>query len=480
MSCNGKGVKAIAAAALLACATLTRAADPRTDADAPAQTGTAARPVLVGTPPPGRRPFMNMLNDYGLAEPLERNGIDVYGFIEGSTTYAPKDPNRDHEAGVTTVDGHTYTRRDPRHRIQNRMFDHHHGLPAINRFDLFVQNTVDYNKPDFDVGFLVETQYGTDAAMMKSNGLFDFDYGPYRRGHADPEYQFDLTQAYVDLAVPLGPGFRVRAGKFLTLLGYESCDPTTRTSIQFYSRSWLLAFGLPMYQTGVIGTVDVGDSITVNAGVTRGWEQALADNNNALDFLGSVNWVVNDQLSAYFAASVGPQQPGNTNDWRTVLEAILYYTPDPRGRWTFALDTLYGFEDNEVTEWLNASTDDQLPVGSTSWAAVAAFAAYRLSDTMALKARVEWFYDQDGTRFRVPSDNATFTAAIMSNPYMPLGRSYNQVEFTLGMDIVPFPHDAPTLLVRPEARIDVANEDIYVGGKEDYQITLSVDVLYKF
>ena len=56
---------------------------------------------------------------------------------------------------------------------------------------------------NWDVGGLIETQYGIDAAMMHSNGLFDYDYGAYRN-HADPEYQFDLTQLYLDVAVPVG------------------------------------------------------------------------------------------------------------------------------------------------------------------------------------------------------------------------------------------------------------------------------------
>ena len=41
--------------------------------------------------------------------------------------------------------------------------------------------------------------------MMHSNGLFDYDFGPYRN-HAEPEYQFDLTEAFVDLAMPFGNG----------------------------------------------------------------------------------------------------------------------------------------------------------------------------------------------------------------------------------------------------------------------------------
>src|SRR5580765_6400370 len=35
-----------------------------------------------------RRPFMRMLDHFGLAQPLDDMGIDIYGFIQGSYTYS--------------------------------------------------------------------------------------------------------------------------------------------------------------------------------------------------------------------------------------------------------------------------------------------------------------------------------------------------------------------------------------------------------
>jgi hypothetical protein len=452
----------------------------------------AISPQYLATTGSARRPFMRLLDHYGLAQPLDDMGIDIYGFIQGSYTYSFSDPHRDDPTGP-----------DPaRHRIQGRMFDHHANRLALNRFDVFVQRAVDYRANKWDVGFLVESQYGTDAAMMHSNGLFDYDYGPYRN-HAEPEYQFDLTEAFIDLVMPFGNGIRIRAGKFATLVGYESCDPTTRTSIQFYSRTFILTMGIPMYQTGVIGTYDITDRLTVNAGFTRGWDQSFEDVNSSIDFLGSVNYVVSDELTVYGALSVGPQQPNNDDDWRTLLNGTIYYTPDRNGPWVFALDSIVAWEANDVGGGGDhfpfgktkappgagyAQDFDEQPVGDTYWFGIAGFAAYKINSQLVAKARAEWFYDADGTRWRIapndphpaPGQTSTYLAGPMNDPFVAVGHSVSAAEFTVGLDWIPFPNDAKELLIRPEVRLDIADKDVFVNGDRSYQVTAAVDVIYKF
>ena len=63
----------------------------------------------------------------------------------------------------------------------------------------------------------------------------------------NPEYQFDITQAYIDVNVPMGNGLIIRTGKFVSLMGYETIDPRGNP---FYSHSYL--FSAP---TSVVGDV---------------------------------------------------------------------------------------------------------------------------------------------------------------------------------------------------------------------------------
>lgn len=420
-----------------------------------------------------RRPLMSLLDRWGWAQPLDDAGIDVFGFIEASYTYNLTNPRTDDPLGPTPAQD----------RIMGRMYDHHHNSLDLNRFDLFIQRGVNYTAGEWDVGFMVEMQYGIDAAMMHSNGLFDYDWPGYD-SHADPEYQFDLTQAYVDVAVPVGNGLRVRTGKFVTLIGYESCDPTTRSAVQFYSRSFLLTLGMPMYHTGVVATYDFSERMSVNAGFTRGWEQSLEDNNDAIDFLGSMNYAVSDTMTVYLATSIGPQQPDNNGDWRYLLEATVEFKPSAASPWTFALDSLIAFEDNQVDDFLDQAVTpdsaDATPAGETWWGGIGGWAAYKINPNLVAKGRAEWFHDEDGTRWRIPDDHVSFTAAPMSDPWVEIGTRVNAFSFTAGLDWVPFPTDAPQLLIRPELRLDLADQQIFDNGETNTQLTAALDVLFRF
>src|SRR5206468_3399907 len=129
------------------------------------------------------------------------------------------------------------------------------------------ERTVDPSKGKFDVGGRVEWIYGKDADFIHSNGLFDWYNGP-----ESPEDQFDLTQAYVDLAIPVGRGLKVRAGKMVTHMGFETINPTTNP---LYSHSYLFGYAIPFTHTGVMAFYTLSDSVSVMGGFSRGWEQSL-------------------------------------------------------------------------------------------------------------------------------------------------------------------------------------------------------------
>ena len=72
----------------------------------------------------------------------------------------------------------------------------------------------------FDWGFGIDMMYGSDARLIHANGLNGYN------SFTHPINQFDLTQAYIDIVVPVGTGLRVRMGKFVNLVGYEAITPT--------------------------------------------------------------------------------------------------------------------------------------------------------------------------------------------------------------------------------------------------------------
>src|SRR5205814_3292716 len=111
-----------------------------------------------------------------------------------------------------------------------------------------------------------------------------------------PDEQFDLTQAYVQVNLPIGNGLLLTGGKFVTLLGYEVINPT---GDPLYSHSYLFGFAIPFTHTGVLAAYPITDKLTVTAGITRGWEQALKDNNDSIDGIGQIKWVASDKLTLF-------------------------------------------------------------------------------------------------------------------------------------------------------------------------------------
>ena len=97
----------------------------------------------------------------------------------------------------------------------------------------------------FDVGGMIELyMYGSDAARIHSRGLGyngsdssddNNPVDPLAVANLHPIWQFDISQAYVDVNLPVGNGLQVRVGKFVTLMGYEAIDPRGNP---FYSHSY--------------------------------------------------------------------------------------------------------------------------------------------------------------------------------------------------------------------------------------------------
>jgi hypothetical protein len=369
----------------------------------------------------GRRPIMSLLDAAGLAQPLDAAKIDVYGYVEGSYTYNLDAPRSN----------------------QNpfRLFDFEHNKPLLNQLDLSIERRANYRgAKDWDFGFLVQMIYGADAGLIHSNGLFDYYDGPRR-----PENQLDLTQAYFDIIVPVGTGLRVRVGKFVNLVGYEAIDPTVGGVIDFYSRSFVFGSGYPFTHTGVLGTYDLTRDVTVTAGVTRGDDQSVRDNNGAVSFLGSVNWVINKQLALYVSNSTGPEQPKDNSHYRSTSDATLYYTASDR------LDVA-------LTGYFLYDAAGSVNGGPGKLYDVAALAAYRINEYLTAKGRAEWMHDHDGVRLPMRTDLYGLTA---------------------GVTITPLPHDklGSNLKLRPEIRYDFSGDNVFNG--KDHQVTVAIDAVMR-
>jgi hypothetical protein len=393
-----------------------------------------ATPPPVATP--ASAPLMMALGKVGLAEPLNKAGINFYGYVEGGYMHDFTAPS--------SHDGPTYIG-----------FNNFKNTVILDKISLNLERTVDPTKKQFDVGFRAEGIYGADAAFIHSNGMADSQTG---------RYQWDPLQAYVDVTLP-GLPMRLRVGKWIELAGFEQFSANIYGAFgdparALYSYSYQFLYAEPGTQTGALLTYVLNPQWTFDAGFTRGWNQSTRDANDALDFLGRVTFAPTDKTTVIFVMTEGPEfptgvgrnlPPGDNSNYWTALDLVVTH------KVTDKLSLGLGF-DYVVTPNIPG-----LPEGTKQWGGVAQYVSYAIDPRFTLNTRLEWYKD---------AANGFSTGAPVSADYYAA---------TVGVAIKPFPnHNVFShLLIRPEVRYDYSDQPVYGTGDHN-QFTFSVDALFTF
>jgi hypothetical protein len=307
----------------------------------------------------------------------------------------------------------------------------------LDQLDLAFQRTI-VDPSKFDIGFMVEAFYGRDAVYTHSDGILD---NGNKHGDTSPDDDLDLEQAYVQVSVPLGTGLEFTAGKFDTLLGSEVINPSGNA---LYTHSYQFSYGIPFTQTGILAAYNLTSALKLTAGITRGWNQSTDDNNSAIDFLGEAAWTINSAWSATVNLSEGPQSTGDDHDYWTVVEGIVSWQVSDQLK--VAADLLYG-DASSIAQWYGA----------------AAYASYTLNKYAALNLRGEFYHDGRG-----------FTTGVGVT-------DTNYMEGTVGVAITPTAdiNLLQTLTIRPEVRVDTADQGVF-DGRKFTQLTVGLDAYLKF
>lgn len=377
-------------------------------------------PALNATRPA----LMSALDAAGIGRNLDDLRINLYGWVEGSYTYNFDNPAKSLNLG--------------------RVFDINDNRLQLNQVNLNVERKADPHQ--WDIGGMVELNYGTDARFIHSSDFLgnSTSAGAISRGNPinnGPEYQFDIPQLYVDITAPLGNGIRVRLGKFLF---FKQIDPNASV---FFSHSFTFGAALPFTLTGATVNYAFTDQLSVETGISRGWGQTFTDNNGAINGIGRVRYDIDKQTAFSVAAVVGPELTGDNSHYRSVIDATLsYQVSDPL---TILLDGVYGYQAQ--------------PAGATSsqWYGVSGYAVYKLSDSLNINARGEYYRDEEG-----------FTTGVAQTLF----------EGTLGVTITPFPRNAlgSNLKIRPEVRYDYSTRGYFNGLADHSQLTVAVDAYFDF
>lgn len=384
-----------------------------------------------GAAPVQRGALMDLFDRISLADPLERARVRVYGHVEGSYTYNLQNPQA--PLGLDNL---------------GRVFDIEHNEWVWNQITLNVERLLDPASRDFDFGGRIEMMYGGDARFIHANGLLDDD--SFFDGPSD---QFDLTQAYIDVGIPLARQLRIRAGKFAY---FKQLDPNASV---FYSHSFTFGGALPFTLTGLTAGYPITDALYLEGGVVRGWDQALEDNNNAPSYVARLRYAFSDRTSLTATGITGPEQADNSRDLRSAVDVTLSH--QLTDRLLLLADAVAGQGSNESFSAIVPGTGSVTHSGDALYYGLSGYAIYTLNPYIAPALRLEWFRDEDG---------------------LATGAAQSLYEITVGFTLTPFPHDTlgKNLKIRPEVRYDYSDELFFDTFTSHDQVTLAIDAIFNY
>jgi len=340
-----------------------------------------------------------------------------------------------------------------------RLFDDRSNEVVVNQAVVNFQREVKGGR-DFDWGFKLQLLYGTDARYLHSLGMRQHQFG-------SGEYQADIPELFFDLHFPLltDDGLDIRVGKFATLTGFESVNPNENT---FYSHTYIFNFGVPTNHTGVLVTLHASKALDLMAGITRGVNTSIDDNNHALSFHGGFNFTVGNESTFAGSTHIGPESTDNDRDLRYINDLAL---------------TLKISEKVTETTELNYIRDEEADADGYG---VAQYFTYAINDTVSASVRGEVWRDDKGfyvAQYANPVDAVrSFAGQSTVDPRSIAGSRTTYAALTIGLDFDLCISKQLGLRIRPELRVDRSLNDkkAFNDSSDDRMFTAAVDAIVTF
>jgi len=371
-----------------------------------------------------------------------KSRLAISGWIESGITINPDSPNDNQNFG--------------------RFFDDRANEPLLNQLVLNFERALVPKPNEFDWGFKVQFMYGSDARFIHSLGLLD-------NTATNSILQPDLVEAYLNLHFPIlsDGGVDLKLGKFVTLEGAETIDPRTNV---FYSHTYIFNFGIPLNHTGALATWHATSHINLVAGVTRGVNTSIDDNNDSLAFHGGIGLDLNDSKLVISAAThIGPETPSNNHD----------------PRYLSTITTTW-----KITDKLTSITDLNYAYDAGADAAAygaAQYFTYTINSWLTAGIRGEVFRDDQGfyvVSFANYHDPMRLLAGEPTIDPRTVGGGRNTYgAITVGLNIKPpIPKPFAGLTIRPELRFDHALNGTrpFNDSSDDTMFTAAIDAILTF
>ena len=366
--------------------------------------------------------------------------FNVSGYVETSYNYNLNSPRGPHPGGPMGM-GTNHL----------RIFDFDDDTFDLNAARLTLENTADEIG---DAGFRVDLTVGTLADSIASantgNGL-----------NLIGDDDVDLTQAYVNYIANVGNGLELKAGKFVTWIGYEVIEAHNNPN---YSRSLTFGLSIPFAHTGIGASYQFNDLVAYSHYLVNGWDNALDENDGKS--MGGQLVLTPEQATTfdmpmefYFNYIFGREGAPEGDDDRYVLDFI--WTTQIDDQWATALNIDYG--ESEFEDMAVGTFDDD------EWLGIAAYVTYQHTDALGFALRAEYWEEENGTR----------TGLMIPVERLP-GTALEVFEITGTVNY----WVTENLYTRAELRYDDADSDVFVGdGPMDWesdQFTVGLAATYLF
>ena len=306
----------------------------------------------------------------------------------------------------------------------------------FNQLNFYVERAV--TKGDsWDVGMRMDFMYGTDARFTQASGWDDSWWVNQDGGY----YNIAMPQLYMEVYAPLGNGVTAKLGHFYTTIGYEV---VTAPDNFFYSHAYTMLYGEPFTHTGVLLDYDLDDKWSVNGGAVMGWDN-MTSNAGAWSFLGGTSWTSNDQASSVTVQLISGDTSDTEASNRTMYSIVASHDFTDSFHYVFQHDFGTQIQANSVAQ------------NGGNWFGINQYFVYDIMDKVSVGLRAEWFNDKGGAQ-RVNSVGANYLAASFGVNYTPL----------------------PWLKIRPELRLDWADEQVFKNNTGDSQVEFAMDMIVTF
>ena len=369
--------------------------------------------------------------------------LRLYGWVEAGITGNFDSPNDNQNFG--------------------RLLDDRSNEPLLNQFVFAVERVLDPKLSDrFDWGFKAQFFYGSDARYLHTTGLLDLT--------TDNIVQPDMPEAWLLMHLPItgtASGMDLKLGKFMTCEGADMSDPRMN---RFYSRTYIFNFGTPFYGVGALATVHACPSFDCCAGVTRGVNVGLKDNNESASFYGGVTGnCCAGRVNFAALTHVGPENPRDNHNYRYLSDVVV--TSKLTDKLTSITDLNYIYEEAFHARGYG----------------IAQILTYPICDWLTAGVRGEIWRDEDGffvAQFASNNDFIHFERgdAIIDPRTVGDGRT-TYGALTAGLTIRP-PVSAPLtgLMIRPELRYDCSLNDTtpFNDSSDAAMVTAALDLIVTF